>query len=115
MKKAIGAILWHCTRFKEKDDDYRHRFCPLGKERWCKDKVTGKKTHKDKINLPEWIHDIIEPIFVSLSCDELLKKCLHGQTQNPNATLNKVIWTKCPKNMFVHKNLLEMGVHSVIL
>ena len=37
MKKAIGAILWHCTKFDKDDDkneneggEYRHRFCPQG-------------------------------------------------------------------------------------
>ena len=58
MKKAVVAILWHCTDFSED----RHRFCPLGKNSWCKfqkDKVTGKTTHKNRINLSEGIFKII--------------------------------------------------------
>ena len=34
MKKAIGAILWHCTNFE--DEEYRHRYCPVGEKSWCK-------------------------------------------------------------------------------
>ena len=114
MKKAVGAILWHCTDFSEG----RHRFCPLGINSWCKfqkDKVTGKTTHKNKINLSEDIFKIIKPIFHDLASDELLSKCLHGQTQNPNESINKIIWTKCPKTTFVHKTVIEMGVNSAIL
>ena len=109
MKKSIGAILYHCTSFDGKDDDYRHRFCPSSTDKkttWCKyqrDKASGKKTHKNKINLPQNIHKIIEPIFMDLSKDEILKKCLHGKTQNPNEAFNNIIWSKCPKKHFVTK------------
>ena len=34
MKKAVGAVLWHCTAFD--DDDFRHRFCPVSENTWCK-------------------------------------------------------------------------------
>ena len=66
MKKAVGAILWHCTDFSED----RHRFCPSGKNSWCKflkDKVTGKTTHKNRINLSQGIFKIIKPIFQDLA------------------------------------------------
>ena len=45
MKKAISAILFHCTDIT--DAEFRHRFCPPGEDSWCKhkkDKVTGKST-----------------------------------------------------------------------
>ena len=121
MKKAIGAILWHCTDFNDRDDNYRHRFCPPStpeNHSWCKyqrDMSSGEKTHVNKINLPEFIHKIIEPIFMNLSDDVLLNKCLHGKTQNPNEALNKIIWTKCPKTVFVHKTVIDMGVNSAVL
>ena len=35
-------------------------------------------------------------------CDpELLENSLHGQTQNVNESLNRIIWKKCPKNLLV--------------
>ena len=94
MKRAIGAVLWHCTAFENYDDDYRHGFCPPGKDSWCKyqtDKVTGKQTHKNRIYLPGRMHKIIQPIFINLSSNELLNKCVHGETQNVNEALNKVM------------------------
>ena len=116
MKKAVGAILWHCTDFE--NQEYRHRFCPRGNESWCKyqkDVSAGTNAYKPSINLPEWIHDIIQPIIVTLSSDDLLCKCLHGATQNSNEAVNNIIWNKCPKNVYVGRPVLELGVSSAIL
>ena len=57
----------------------------------------------------------MKPIFTDLSHDDWLNKCLHRQTQNQNEALNKIIWTKCPKIVFVHKNVIDMWVNSAIL
>ena len=116
MKKAIGAILFHCTDIS--DDESRHRFCPPGEESWCKykkDIATGKDTYKKSINLPKWIHDIIRPVFDALADDELLSKCFHGETQNPNEAFNNIIWTRCPKTIYVNRSVLELGVNSAVL
>ena len=59
-----------------------------------------------KINILKWIHDKIRPIFLDLSKYELLAKCLHGETQNNNESLNNMIWVKYPKNVFVTKPVL---------
>jgi len=42
-------------------------------------------------------------------------KCVHGETQNANEGFNNMIWAKCPKNIFVSRPVLEMGVNSAIL
>ena len=60
------------------------------------------------------IFDVIKPIFLDLRKDTLLVKCLHGKTQNANEALNNLIWTKCPKNVYAEKEVLEMGVSSAI-
>ena len=116
MKKSIGAILWHCTNFKDKV--FRHRFCPPGADSWCgfkKDEANETKNYQSHINIPEWIHQIIRPTFMSLADETLLSKCLHGQTQNANESINQVIWAKCPKTVSVEKPTLELGGYSAIL
>ena len=116
MKKAVGAILWHCTDFG--DDEKGHQYCPRSPSSWCKyqkDKVLDTKKYKKSINLPIWIHKILRPIFEDLSKDELLSRCLHGKIQNSNEALNSLIWKKCPKSVFVEKDTLECAVHSAIL
>ena len=53
MRKATGAVLYHCTDFK--NQDYRHSICPNDENSWCKyqlDKVNGIQKYKDTINIP---------------------------------------------------------------
>ena len=65
--------------------------------------------------MPIAVYDIIKPIFLDLSNYRLLKKCLHSKTQNANEALNNLIWTKCPKNVYVEREVLEMGVSSAVI
>ena len=74
---------------KVHDDDARHKFCPEGLESWCKyqkQKVAGEISYKPKINIPEAVRDVINPFFSykDRAADDLLKKCLRGQTRNAN-------------------------------
>ena len=119
MKKAVGAVLWHCTAHD--NDEIRHQFCPNGHEPWCKWKKhqsmesNSQPAPKSSINVPKWIHDILKPLFADLSSDELLLMCLHGKTQNANEALNNIIWSKCPKTIFVKRATLEMAVNSSVI
>ena len=92
MKKTVGAILFHCTDIT--DSESRHLFFPPGEDSWCKykkDIVTGKSTYKKTINLPKWMYHFIRPVFDALADDELLSKCFHGETQNPNEAFNNIV------------------------
>ena len=75
-----------------------------------------------------YARDKIMHIFRDLGSEELLRKCLHGTTQNnnealngviwqkcPKEVLNGVIWQKCPKEVYVDRITLEMGVCSDII
>ena len=115
MNKAIGAVLWHCTEFV--DETVRHRFCPTDANTWCKwqfDRINGGNKYRKKVGIPKWIHDIICPIFQDLSSDKLLSKCMHGRTHTLNETIHHVLWQKCPKTVFVQRDVLEMAVDSAI-
>ena len=50
-----------------------------------------------------------------LSSDDLLNKCFHGNTQNNNEYLNNIIWKRCPKDTFVSRQVIEMGVSSAVI
>ena len=72
----------------------RHKFFPRSSDSWCvwqADQLTGESKYKAKLNLPMAIHTLLKPIFVDLSAESLLSKCLHGQTQNNNESINNVI------------------------
>ena len=118
MKKSVASLIHHCS--EDDNDDNRHKYCPATGDSWCKyqaDKINNTSTYKKSINIPKAISDIIMPIFSwkDLGSDSLLEKCLHGETQNANESFNNVIWTKCPKNVYVGRKMLEIGVASAVL
>ena len=53
-----------------------------------------------------YARDKIMHIFRDPGSEELLRKCLHGTTQNYNEALRQ----KCPKEVYVERFTLEMGV-----
>ena len=57
----------------------------------------------------------LKPIFRDLSSDDLLSRCLHGQTQNENECLNAFIWRKCPKEVYVSRKIIEIGSSSAVI
>ena len=118
MKKSIAAILFHCS--ENTSEERRHLYCPRSIDTWCKyrtDQITGKETYKKKINIPTAILEILKPIFshTDLARDDLLERCVDGETQNANEALNGLIWKRCPKDVFVGKTILEIGVASAVL
>ncbi|GFT20849.1 uncharacterized protein TNCV_941941 [Trichonephila clavipes] len=52
--------------------------------------------------------------FRDLANPELLKKCLHGGTQNPNESVNNVIWSRVPKKTFVQLEVLSLGIYDAV-
>ena len=57
----------------------------------------------------------MQPIFKDLSSEALLSNCLDGLTQNNNESLNALIWKKCPKDVYVSRDIIEIRVVSVVL
>lgn len=57
----------------------------------------------------------MKPVFQDLASEDLLKRCLHGGTQNQNESFNNLVWTYIPKNTFVGHSVLEVGVYEAIL
>lgn len=118
MKKSVAAVIHHCSSATTNEE--RHLYCPRNVNSWCKyqaDKISGKETYKQKISIPPTVSDVIKPIFShkGLGSDELLKKCLHGTTQNVNESINNVIWQKCPKRVYVGRQTVETGVASAVI
>ena len=118
MKKSIAALIHHCSENDDAED--RHKFCPQSNDTWCKyqlDKVNNTSKYKKSINIPNAISELIKPIFSwkDLGSDKLLGRCLDGETQNVNESLNNVIWTRAPKSVYVGKNIIEIAVASAVL
>ena len=53
---------------------------------------------------------ILTKIFQELSNEELLPKCIHGETQDVNESLNNIISMKCPKQVFVERSCVNSAI-----
>ena len=61
----------------------------------------GTKLYKPGKGLSTDIVCEVKKTFTDLTDDELLKKCLHGTTQNRNESFNAMIWKRIPKVTYV--------------
>ena len=115
MKEAILASLFHCGSNK---DHALHGRCPKGASSWCKYQQAvangNKKDYKPGVGLPNTIINQMKPVYERLSDDDLLQKCLHGKTQNQNECLNGMIWQRVPKEVYVGRDILELGMYDAI-
>ncbi|GFX39993.1 uncharacterized protein TNCV_2647561 [Trichonephila clavipes] len=83
--KDMQQAIWAIFLHKlSTDEKPQHGFCPSDTDTW----------------------DLANP--------ELLKKCLHGGTQNPNESVNNVIWSRVPKKTFVQQEVLSLGTYDAV-
>ena len=67
------------------------------------------------MSLPEVFLELLKPILVSLSDEELLKRCILGTTQNPNESINSLVWVRCPKHKFQGAKSVDFAAASAVL
>ncbi|XP_018494221.1 uncharacterized protein LOC108863949 [Galendromus occidentalis] len=109
MMRAIWAIFNHMQSSNEFPD---HTLCEIS---WCKYLQQPEECdHKQHQHLPRCLMEELRGTFEDLSDIRLLRKCLHGKTQNPNEGANHLIWTKLPKTVFVSLPKLKKGVHIAV-
>ena len=115
MKKGALAALFHVASSQK--DNYHNSYCPPGENSWCKfqqDKALGSSTYKPGSGFPLSIIKHVKPIFNELSQETLLKKCLHGKTQNQNESYNSLIWERLPKSEYVSLTQLRFGSYDAV-
>ena len=110
MRASVKAVLPHVASSSAKP---MHKNCPDGVDSWCGFK-RNPDSYKHRKGIPQPIVDFIQPVFDDLSSEVLLKKCLHGKTQNVNECLNKLIWDRCSKEYFVERSVIEEATYSAI-
>ncbi|GFW10834.1 uncharacterized protein TNCV_4919531 [Trichonephila clavipes] len=94
------------------DDEPIHWFCPTNPNTWCKYNAAinnNLQNYKHKPSVAKAVQDVIKPVFADLSHPALLKKCLGGKTQNPNESLNSLIWKFCPKTIGSRLQIAEIA------
>lgn len=114
MKRAIWATYFHTASTNEVP---QRDLCPTGEDSWCRfNRAEKLKTDYDHQNsLAEPVMWAIKPICIDLTNDDLLKRCLHGRTQNPNESFNSCIWARVRKTGFVGLQTLKLGVSDALL
>ncbi|GFX72706.1 uncharacterized protein TNCV_4063011 [Trichonephila clavipes] len=86
--------------------------CPEGSESWCRyqrAKAAGSPLKEIEQGLPNKILNQIKPTYLKLCNETLLKKCLHGKTQNCNESYNNILWNIVPKNIFIGLETFRLG------
>ena len=64
---------------------------------------------------PQCIFDLLKPIFLDLSDEKLLARCVQGATQNPNESINSLVWVRCPKHKFNGAGPVKFAAASAVL
>ncbi|GFU90224.1 uncharacterized protein TNCV_3874281 [Trichonephila clavipes] len=73
--------------------------------------INNLQNYKHKPSVAKAVRDVIKPVFADLSHPALLKKCLGGKTQNPNESLNSLIWKFCPKTIGSSLQIAEIAAN----
>lgn len=110
MKRAVWATYFHKL---STDEQPHHQLCPKGPDSWCKYNV-DQSTYKHH-GLPVEVMTKLKPIYRDLAHPDLLKKCVHGLTQNPNESFNNLVWLRVPKTTFVGLKTLKAGVYDAVI
>ena len=108
MIKATMASFYHVAGCHDK--------CPKTSDSWCQyqlDQRNFTKKYKEKL-LPLDVRKHILPVYNDLCRPEMLEKCLHGKTQNPNESFNGTVWNRIPKANHVGLTCFKLGVYDAI-
>ncbi|GFV37158.1 uncharacterized protein TNCV_1720801 [Trichonephila clavipes] len=111
MQSAVISAFFHFCSSK-------HGQCPVGDESWCKFQraKASNIVYQDKsLGLPQNIVYTTKPVYMDLCDRNLLKKCLHGKTQNPNESFNAILWQILPKEVFVEHQTLRLGAYIAVV
>ena len=74
----------------------------------------GTSDYEHSHPLPRAVADTIFLIFEDLSDEDLLKRCLHGGTQNQNEDINALIWQRATKETHSGLNTVELAVFLAV-
>ncbi|XP_044581963.1 uncharacterized protein LOC123263348 [Cotesia glomerata] len=116
IKNEIWATYYHKS---SSDKNPQHMHCPTGSSSWCKwQQASAENTLEEFVHehppLDEKVLKVIEPIYTSLSSDDLLHRCLGSETQNNNESLNSLIWTFAPKHIHAGSQTIQIANYLAV-
>ena len=112
MAGAILASLFHVASSSRRN---LHTHCEKGVIRqYQRDIANDTNMYKPGPGLPDNIISHVKPIYQDLVKPEVLKKCLHGKTQNLNESFNSMICERAPKYRYCGFDKLEFAVYDAV-
>nr|XP_022909075.1 uncharacterized protein LOC111420331 [Onthophagus taurus] len=110
MKDATWATFYHKISTNEHP---QHHLCDSSWCSWLQAKEKNElNNYKHPNPLPQNVQDAIQPIYVDLTAEDLLKRCEGGFTQNCNESLNALIWSIAPKTKFCGKHTIDFAANT---
>lgn len=118
MKDAVFATLFHCM---STDENPHHTRCPVGEGSWCfyqRAVAEGRDVppHSENVRHPlsyEVAQELV-PVYRRMTDPNLLTRLARAKTQNANECFHSVIWSRCPKTIFVGKERLHGAVAAAV-
>ncbi|KAK3874063.1 hypothetical protein Pcinc_020972 [Petrolisthes cinctipes] len=57
----------------------------------------------------------VKQLYIRLTDEDLLKRCLQGKTQNSNESLHSRVWKYCPKTKCMSKKIFDFALSYAVL
>ncbi|GFW71476.1 uncharacterized protein TNCV_3460021 [Trichonephila clavipes] len=115
MQRAVIAAFYYCCSCKRNP---MHGQCLLDSESWCayqRAQSAGKVFYGKKCRSFKSIINKIKPTYLQLCDQNLLRKCLHGKTQNAYEAFNVCLWNVVPKEIFVELQTFSLGSYIAVI
>ena len=121
LRQDILSTFYHVS---STDAFPRHIYCPEGVNSWCfyNKAVAEKKDPPSHSQMKvRFILDSIEDrkkildVYLSLTQDNLLLRCLKGRTQNPNESIHSKIWSSLSKTHFYGRETVLFSATLTVL
>lgn len=115
MSRAVMAIFYHSSSTSAYPI---HHMCPSGPTSWCKHNravAKGEPPPPHHQTIPHVISHLVKRVFLNLSKESLMERCVLGATQNQNESFNSVIWNRCPKTDFYSSVIVEIASNMAVL
>lgn len=105
MRKEIMAGFYHKISTNEFP---QHENCNL---EWCKymQRTAAGVEYEHPPPIDPEIQDQVKEIYLSLTKEELLERCLGRNNQNNNESYNSCLWQLAPKHLYCGKSVLEIA------
>ena len=116
LKNKLLASFFHIASSEEFN---YHAYCPATSDSWCqyqRDQINGTNLYKHGKGFDPDVLKHVKPEYMKLTADSELAKCLHGQTQNANESLNSLICglTKLKLCVYDAISYFNYGAQSIL-